>query len=177
MTQPNRLLASLVLVGLLVSPAMAKSFDEFVAQFHGLAGEEEKADEILRLSDEALATHAKDDARYKATALGYKGHAFFLKKDLQSAETFALQAIEADPTAPLAHFIYTDVLYELERLDEARLSCMKAADLMEEEHRNDIRTMCENSYVFRTMELENKNGEAAAEGEAQAAPAEEKKSE
>ena len=151
---------------------MAKSFDDFVAQFHGLAGDEEKADEILRLSDEALTSHVKDDARYKATALGYKGHAFYLKKDLPSAESFALQAIEADPTAPLAHFIYTDVLYELERLDEARRSCMKAADLMEEEHRNDIRTMCENSYIFRTMELEKNNSEAAAEGEAQAAPEE-----
>ena len=154
----SRLLAGLGLLGLLASPAAGKTFEEFSAQFSGLAGEEEKADEILRLCDEALAGDAKGNARYTATALGYRSHALFLKKDVKAAEAAALEAIEADPSSALAHFIHTDVLYELERFEEARDSCLKATELMElAEHKPNLRTMCENSYAFRTDEAQKKN--------------------
>ncbi len=150
MIRIGRLLASVVLLGLCASPAAGMTLEEFIGQFQGLAGQEEKADEILRLCDAALAGDARDNPRYTATALGYRSHALFLKKDLKGAEALALEAISADPTSALAHFIHTDVLYELGRLEEARTSCLKATDLMEfEDQKDNLRQLCESSYTFR----------------------------
>ena len=149
MLKPSLVLA--FALSLLYSPvcmAETLSHEDFTAQFSPLVGGAEHADLMLNLCDKAL--HDVSDKAYIATAHAYKSHAYWLKKDFAKAEAEAREAVKADPNSPLAHFMLTDVLYELHQFDAARTSCLEAADhVPNPAHQTELKSLCESSYEYR----------------------------